>query len=1160
MRSLFIIFALPLFLFSGDYYGGDGIVEIKRGEWVSGNKINLNLNDSLYFTVSNIGGLGTPQVFGAVPEPMDGNAPGLWAVIFTNPTENSITITQVDIIQPNLHPLFGGVSGIKPTTGWSMPAQNNVRWTGSIIVPPHSGFDFISFITGTGNSYLNDSIVLRVTTNSGTYTNNSFTTSSDNLLPCANISFIANGTTFYISGRYSNENNQYLLKLFESSNSAPIDSGTNLLVTIPPFFKNVTTGVNPDFLNPQITYDSTMGWTITTSLLRQLQNDSAIFNFSAVSPTVGGYSLYPFDVNFGQARAQGIVQVLPPPATGDSGQIDTISLFVICPDPMDKNTWGIWGGVLVNPTSNTILVNQFNIQAQAGNIFNGVQGVKPAAGWLKVNQNLIRWSGNIILGPYSATEFICKIKGNRKNATNILITFTASTNQGNYTATDSTTERNAAIPYANLYYLSGGAPAGYLPGISSGDNVTFTVRVAETGNFNLASGTTLEIHIPPKWSNVSALPNQSGFTPPTIIGDSTTGWTITTTTNVVLKKSFRDFQFSARAPSVAVNAHYLFPTYLINTTTNPNISSVCEAVVGVQNPSNGIIVDHTSPVFLEPNYSISGIDINLVSRASTPELGFLSIYNFNNSQFENLSLGMIDTVETSFFGSITSNIYKYLNSSNQILVRNVTTDSKTHSIGEDFLYYRISSFYVAGIDLAPSVVNRGQDSVVMMKLNFISGLGSYGIDTLRIYLSGTGVDGDISAVKLFDDLDYDGFLDPGEPQVGLTQVFNLGIATFAGTPLFTFSDVLPKSILIVYTIDALAGLGDYVGVDIMSANDILTSTHLPVPGIYPISSTQALITQGAPVIHWAYAEPESIAPDSMEITTVLAKVTDPQGPGDIQRVKIDCQPIGGDTVVLMYDDGTHGDSLPLDSIFTRDSIIVDSGVLPGSYYLEVEAMDLADTCTRTLLHLYVKDIYPPQFNTQTITDTAFCGPFVIKSEITDFSGIFTDSLYYKVNQGLFNAVSKDSISGGIYYYTIPEQSVWDTIYYYLSATDNQNNRGTDPVNAPNSLFSFVILPTAITEMKAQKEKFNIRIYPNPTRNRVNIQLTGLTNAKRIILKIYDVTGRLVKDFPRLTLNIERSTVLWDGSDDSGRRLPAGVYFMRLEAGDYKKVEKAVLLR
>lgn len=1165
MKSFIVLGIIPLLLFSGDYFGGDGVVEITRGEWISGDKINLNQNDSLYFTISNIGGIKTPQVFGAVPKPMNGNSQSTWAVIFTNPTSNAITINQVDIIQPNLHFIFNSVSGINPVSGWVLPSQSNVRWSGSIVVPPNSAFDFICNITGTGAPYINDSIRLRITTNAGIFENNTFSTSSGNLLPSTNIAFIKNGITFYFGGLYSNENHQYLLKLYESSNNAPIDSGTNLLVTIPPSFKNVMTGINPDFLNPSIMYDSVTGWSVSTSLLRPLQNDSALFNFSAVSPIIGGKSLYSIGVNFGQSRAQGVVQVLPPPAIGDSGQIQNTSLYIICPDPMDRNTYGVWGGVLVNPTENPIHVTQFNIQSQPGsNLFNNVIGEKPATGWSRVNFNTIRWTGNIMLYPHGALTFICRIKGNNRNASNIPVTFTCETSQGNYTRTDSTNQLRTGIPYANLYYLVGGSASGLIAGIQSGGLTNFVVRVAETSRRTIPSGTTLRINIPPKWSSVTASVNQPGFGPATIIGDSINGWTITTSTNVNISNSYRDFQFSARAPSVAIDAYYSFPTFLINNSTTPNINSICEAVVGVQNPSTGIIVDHISPSFLEPSYSISAIDINLVSRASIPELGFLSIYNFNLSQWENLSQGTIDTNETFISNSITSNVNNYLSATNKIIVRSATIHSNIHSISEDFLFYRTSSFYVVGIDRAPSLVNRGQDSVVMMRLDFISGLGTYGIDTIRIYLSGTGTVTDVSGVRLFDDLNRNGFLDPGELQVGTTQVFNAnGIATFAGSPLFTFSDASPKSILLVYTISNLAVIGNYVGVDILNSNDILTSNHLPVPGIYPISSTQARITQDAPVIHWAYASPESIAPNMIEMTRVFAKVSDPQGLGDIQWVRVDCQEIGGDSSLLMYDDGTHGDSIAQDSIYTRDSIQVAIGTLPGNYYLPVTAMDLADTTTRTLVYLFVKDIQPPQFNTQPLNDTSFIGPHIVKSGIIDFSGIFTDSLYHRRNSGPYNAVTHDSISGGIYYFQIPAGVANDTFYYYLSAIDNRGNRGTDPVNAPDSVYRFVILPgPGINEYSVQSRYLDFRVYPIPAKGNVNIVFNIRdVNEKNLSLKIYDVTGRLVKYLP-----LPPNYVKWTGTDDFGRKLPGGIYFIVLSIKDnntgneQRNVRKIIFIR
>ncbi|MEO0216756.1 MAG: T9SS type A sorting domain-containing protein [candidate division WOR-3 bacterium] len=1156
-EGVLILFSLPLLLLGGDYYGGDGIVEIKKGEWLSGDKINLNVNDSLYYIVSNIGGIKIPQVLGAVPKPMDGNNPGIWAVTFINPTENSLTITQVDISQTNGHNLFSIVNGIKPATGWSLPAQSNVRWTGSITVPSHSAFDFICNIRGTGTSYSNDPIRLGVTTSAGVYTNDTFTTTSGNLLPCVNTCFITNGITFYVSGIYSNEDNQYVLRFSESSNLTPIDSGTGLTIKIPPQFSNITAGVNPDFLTPEIDYDSLTGWTISTSLIRPLQNDSAFFHFSGISPVVGGISLYPIDVLFGQSHTQGAVQVFPPPASGDSGGIDTVSLFVMCPNPMDKNTWGNWGSVLVNPTEDAILVTQFTAQAQSGNIFNNVQGIRPSTGWVKVNQNLIRWSGNLVLPPYSAIEFLWNIKGNKKNANDIPITFTAITNLGNYTATSSTTERNAAVPYANLYYLSSGSITQLLSGISSGGNATFTVRVSETGNFNLASGTTLEIHIPPKWSNVSAPASQPGFNPPTITGDSATGWVITTTTNVVLKRTYRDFQFSAKAPNVAVSSFYCFLTRLINTTTNPNINSICEVIIGIANPSSGLVIDHFSPSFIEPGYSISTIDIDLISRASISELGFLSIYNFSNGQWENLTQGIIDTTETPLFASIQSNIQRYLNSANQILIRSATGDYKIHSLSEDFLHYRTKSFYVSGVDLAPSLVNRGQDSVVMLKLDFISYLGSYGIDTIKIYLGGSGVDGDISAVRLFDDLNHNGYIDPGEPQVGTTQVFSGGTAVFSGNPLFTFSDVEPKAILVVYTISLTAGLGNFVSVEIMNSNDILTSEHLPVPGIYPISSTEAMITQDAPIIHWAYARPDSIMPNGMEVTKISAKVSDPQGLGDIQRVKVDCQPIGGDSVVLMYDDGTHGDSIPFDSIFTRDSVTVVVGIPPGDYYLEIEAMDLANVCARELLHIFIKDIQPPEFNTYVLYDTSFTGPFILRSEITDYSGVAKDSLYYRVNQGIFTEVSKDSVSGGIYYYKIPQQNILDTIYYYLAALDAFNNRGTDPANVPDSLYHFVILPIGISLSPViTPERTYLRISPNPSHGKVKIRF-GSNKRDDIRIRVFDVTGRLVRQWDGIQ---GMESIAWDCTDGVGKRLSSGVYFLVFEGTDCYWLEKLVILR
>ena len=89
------------------------------------------------------------------------------------------------------------------------------------------------------------------------------------------------------------------------------------------------------------------------------------------------------------------------------------------------------------------------------------------------------------------------------------------------------------------------------------------------------------------------------------------------------------------------------------------------------------------------------------------------------------------------------------------------------------------------------------------------------------------------------------------------------------------------------------------------------------------------------------------------------------------------------------------------------------------------------------------------------------------------------------------------------------------------------------------------------------------VYPNPFRDRTIIKYMIHDTGYKIQdtgLKIYDVSGRMVRDFSRLTVNGERSTILWDGTDDLGRRVPSGVYFIRLENDELKQTEKVILLR
>jgi hypothetical protein len=85
------------------------------------------------------------------------------------------------------------------------------------------------------------------------------------------------------------------------------------------------------------------------------------------------------------------------------------------------------------------------------------------------------------------------------------------------------------------------------------------------------------------------------------------------------------------------------------------------------------------------------------------------------------------------------------------------------------------------------------------------------------------------------------------------------------------------------------------------------------------------------------------------------------------------------------------------------------------------------------------------------------------------------------------------------------------------------------------------------------------IHPNPFTHRTSISYQLATRG-RASLKVYDAAGRLVSPLAEGIMDPGYYSVNWDGRDDNGRKVPAGVYFVRLNAGNYQQVQKTILLK
>ena len=87
-----------------------------------------------------------------------------------------------------------------------------------------------------------------------------------------------------------------------------------------------------------------------------------------------------------------------------------------------------------------------------------------------------------------------------------------------------------------------------------------------------------------------------------------------------------------------------------------------------------------------------------------------------------------------------------------------------------------------------------------------------------------------------------------------------------------------------------------------------------------------------------------------------------------------------------------------------------------------------------------------------------------------------------------------------------------------------------------------------------------RARPNPTTGvaRFNFDIPAHTGP--VSLSVYDIAGRLVRRMIDGVAERGRHTCEWDGRDEGGGPVSAGVYFVRLEVGERSAVRRMVLLK
>ena len=255
-----------------------------------------------------------------------------------------------------------------------------------------------------------------------------------------------------------------------------------------------------------------------------------------------------------------------------------------------------------------------------------------------------------------------------------------------------------------------------------------------------------------------------------------------------------------------------------------------------------------------------------------------------------------------------------------------------------------------------------------------------------------------------------------------------------------------------------------------------------------------------------------------------------------------------------------GPYTPLDTVI-QSNHIDNTVVTEHQYYYVVKAQYTAPESVSYYSNeaTIAVDFTPPSY-ANTAYDSLVAGPWVVSTEITDWSSLAYDSLSYRTDGGAFMFVGNDSVSGNTYYYTIPDFPSYTLIEFYLFSQDDSwwQNTGRDPVS---DYYAFTV--TAIHEYKKQglipDHVFFNQNRPNPFAHLTQIEY-GVPRSMQVNISVYNAAGQNISTLVDEAKAPGFYTVNWRAVDDFGRRLSEGVYFMRMTTDELTDTKKMIYIK
>jgi hypothetical protein len=154
-------------------------------------------------------------------------------------------------------------------------------------------------------------------------------------------------------------------------------------------------------------------------------------------------------------------------------------------------------------------------------------------------------------------------------------------------------------------------------------------------------------------------------------------------------------------------------------------------------------------------------------------------------------------------------------------------------------------------------------------------------------------------------------------------------------------------------------------------------------------------------------------------------------------------------------------------------------------------------------------------------------------------------------------------------------ALWPAVQFYFA--DEKDIVPVEPgksyaVGTSNKVvYKTLFVTTDKNFLKTFPRSFNLGLpYPNPTRRMANIRYslpyhfgeTGVaaTEPYKVSIALYDVMGRSVRQLVYSMKEPGNYVTAWDGKNNAGRYVAAGMYFCKLNAGRFESVKRLSVIR